>query len=102
MFKTQNLLYLLIWTFNIFTFILAKRIDNVYLDNKGIFWKYKDLFSWILKIIPLLMMFSSIVLTVISTFLTNEITNSIISTYFIITFVDLIFTGIISTIYERH
>ena len=34
MFKVQNLLYLLIWIFNIFTFILAKRIDDIYINDK--------------------------------------------------------------------
>ena len=100
MFKVQNLLYLLIWTFNIFTFILAKRIDDVYLDNKKNYYKYKDKLSIVLKIIPLFMIFCSIVLSILTIFLTNEITNFIVSFYFIISIVDLILTGIISTIYE--
>ena len=58
--------------------------------------------SFVLKIIPLFMMFCSIVLAIVTIFLTNEVTNTIISTYFMITIIDLIFTGIINTIYERH
>ncbi len=102
MFKVQNLLYLLIWIFNIFTFILAKRIDDIYINDKKNYYKYKDMISFVLKIIPLFMMFCSIVLAIVTIFLTNEVTNTIISTYFMITIIDLIFTGIINTIYERH
>ena len=102
MFKVQNLLYLLIWIFNIFTFILAKRIDDIYINDKKNYYKYKDMISCVLKIIPLFMMFCSIVLAIVTIFLTNEVTNTIISTYFMITIIDLIFTGIINTIYERH
>ena len=102
MFKVQNLLYLLIWIFNIFTFILAKRIDDIYINEKKNYYKYKDMISFVLKIIPLFMMFCSIVLAIVTIFLTNEVTNTIISTYFMITIIDLIFTGIINTIYERH
>ena len=102
MFKVQNLLYLLIWIFNIFTFILAKRIDDIYINDKKNYYKYKDMISFVLKISPLFMMFCSIVLAIVTIFLTNEVTNTIISTYFMITIIDLIFTGIINTIYERH
>ncbi len=102
MFKVQNLLYLLIWIFNIFTFILAKRIDDIYINDKKNYYKYKDMISFVLKIIPLFMMFCSIVLAIVTIFLTNEVTNTIISTYFMITIIDFIFTGIINTIYERH
>ena len=102
MFKVQNLLYLLIWIFNIFTFILAKRIDDIYINEKKNYYKYKDMISFVLKIIPLFMMFCSIVLVIVTIFLTNEVTNTIISIYFMITIIDLIFTGIINTIYERH
>lgn len=102
MFKVQNLLYLLIWIFNIFTFILAKRIDDIYINEKKNYYKYKDMISFVLKIIPLFMMFCSIVLAIVTIFLTNEVTNTIISTYFMITIIDLIFTGIINTIYEGH
>ena len=102
MFKVQNLLYLLIWIFNIFTFILAKRIDDIYINDKKNYYKHKDMMSFILKIIPLFMMFCSIVLAIVTIFLTNEVTNTIISVYFMITIIDLIFTGIINTIYERH
>ena len=102
MFKVQNLLYLLIWIFNIFTFILAKRIDDIYIQDKKNYNKYKDMVAFVLKIIPLFMMFCSIVLAIVTICLTNEVTNTIISTYFIITIIDLIFTGIINTIYERH
>ena len=102
MFKVQNLLYLLIWIFNIFTFILAKRIDDIYINDKKNYYKYKDMMSFILKIIPLFMMFCSIVLAIVTIFLTNEVTNTIISAYYMITIIDLIFTGIINTIYERH
>ena len=102
MFKVQNVLYLLIWIFNIFTFILAKRIDDIYINDKKNYYKYKDMISFVLKTIPLFMMFCSIVLAIVTIFLTNEVTNTIISTYFIITIIDLIFTGIINTIYERH
>ena len=102
MFKVQNFLYLLIWIFNIFTFILAKRIDDIYINDKKNYYKYKDMISFVLKTIPLFMMFCSIVLAIVTIFLTNEVTNTIISTYFIITIIDLIFTGIINTIYERH
>lgn len=102
MFKVQNLLYLLIWIFNIFTFMLAKRIDDIYINDKKNYYKYKDMISFVLKIIPLFMMFCSIVLAIVTIFLTNEVTNTIISTYFMITIIDLIFTGIINTIYERH
>ena len=102
MFKVQNLLYLLIWIFNIFTFMLAKIIDDIYINDKKNYYKYKDMISFVLKIIPLFMMFCSIVLAIVTIFLTNEVTNTIISTYFMITIIDLIFTGIINTIYERH
>ena len=102
MFKVQNLLYLLIWIFNIFTFMLAKRIDDIYINDKKNYYKYKDMISFVLKIIPLFMMFCSIVLAIVTIFLTNEVTNTIISTYFMITIIELIFTGIINTIYERH
>lgn len=102
MFKVQNLLYLLIWIFNIFTFILAKRIDDIYIQDKKNYNKYKDMVAFVLKIIPLFMMFCSIVLAIVTICLTNEVTNTIISTYFIITIIDLIFTGIINSIYERH
>ena len=100
MFKVQNLLYLLIWIYNIVTFLLAKRIDDIYINDEK--YKYKDMMSFILKIIPLFMMFCSIVLAIVTIFLTNEVTNTIISAYFMITIIDLIFTGIIDTIYERH
>ena len=112
MFKVQNLLYLLIWIFNIFTFILAKRIDDIYIDDiyiddiyindKKNYYKHKDMISFILKIIPLFMMLCSIVLAIVTIFLTNKVTNTIISAYYLITIIDLIFTGIINTIYERH
>ena len=102
MFKVQNLLYLLIWIFNIFTFILAKRIDDIYINDKKNYYKHKDMMSFILKIIPLFMMLCSIVLAIVTIFLTNKVTNTIISAYFMITIIDLIFTGIINTIYERH
>ena len=102
MFKVQNLLYLLIWIFNIFTFILAKRIDDIYIQDKKNYNKYKDMVAFVLKIIPLFMMFCSIVLAIVTICLTNEVTNTIISAYFMITIIDLIFTGIINTIYERH
>ena len=48
------------------------------------------------------MMLCSIVLAIVTIFLTNEVTNTIISAYFMTTIIDLIFTGIINTIYERH
>lgn len=102
MFKVQNLLYLLIWIFNIFTFILAKRIDDIYINDKKNYYKHKDMMSFVLKIIPLFMMLCSIVLAIVTIFLTNKVTNTIISAYFMITIIDLIFTGIINTIYERH
>ena len=102
MFKVQNLLYLLIWIFNIFTFILAKRIDDIYIQDKKNYNKYKDMVAFVLKFIPLFMMFCSIVLAIVTICLTNEVTNTIISAYFMITIIDLIFTGIINTIYERH
>ena len=102
MFKVQNLLYLLIWIFNIFTFILAKRIDDIYIIDKKNYYKHKDMMSFVLKIIPLFMMLCSIVLAIVTIFLTNKVTNTIISAYFMITIIDLIFTGIINTIYERH
>lgn len=103
MFKFQNFLYLLIWIFNIFTFILAKRIDDIYEEryDKKIF-KYKDELSSVLQIIPFILIICSIIFSVITIFLSHEITNFILSVYFIVTFIDLILTGIINSIFERH
>lgn len=103
MFKVQNLLYLLMWIINIFSFILAKGIDEIYAEcyDKKIF-KYKDLFSFVLQTVPFIMIISSIIISVITIFLSDEITNYILSLYFIVTFIDLILTGVLETIFEKQ
>lgn len=102
MFKLQNLVYLGIWIFNIFTYVLAKRMDDLYSDNVNVSYKYKDMIAGILKIIPILMMVCSIVLSIITMHLSDETTNKIMGIYTIVSFADLMITGIIGSIYERR
>ena len=99
MFKVQNFLYILMWIINGFSFISAKRIEDIIIEShkKNI---YKDKVSIILQIVQFIMVFCSIIFIVVTIFLSSEITNFIISFYLIFSFIDLIITGILETIFE--
>lgn len=92
-FKWINVAYFAIWIFNLLTVYIAKRLDDYTVSKK---------MSNILKYHPFVLIVISIALIIYTCFLNVDITRTIMGIYFLLTFLDLIITGLIVSLLERH
>jgi hypothetical protein len=106
-FKFINLIYIAIWFFNIYSYVIAKRIDDLVYDDtqktaiKRFLYANQNLISILLKLKPLLLIIISIIMSIITISSTLETTRLFISIYFLLTFTDLILNAFILSIYEK-
>lgn len=107
-FKYINLVYIPIWFFNIFSAIIAMRIDEVLISFDSYSNKFKkwicqnqSLLSFLLKTKSILFIPLSLILSVISCFVDIQLTRIIIGIYFIMTFIDLCINALFYSIFRR-
>lgn len=105
-FHLINLLYIGIWLFNGYAFILAKAIDDFMFEDtdktsfRRFLSNHQNTISGLLKITTLGLIFISIFLIVISLFFSLEVSRLLIAIYFIVSFIDLLITAVIMTMYK--
>ena len=92
-FKWINVAYFAIWIFNLLTIYIAKRLDDYNVCKK---------ISNVLKYHPLIMMIISVIIMIVTCFFSVDITRTILKIYFLVTFVDLLITSLIVSLYERN
>ena len=91
-FKWINIAYFAIWYFNLLTFYAAKRLDDYVISQRT---------RSILKYHPFVLILLSIVIMIITCFLSTDVTRTIMGVYFLLSFIDLLITGLIVSLIER-
>lgn len=106
-FKIINFIFLGILIFNIMSFIIASRINDVLIDNyrknrfRIFLYKNKSLITSILMMKTVILILSSIIMSILTFFCNLRRIDLIISIYFIVTFVDLIINSLMNALYEK-
>ncbi len=103
-----NLVYIAIWIFNIYAYLVARSINDFYSNESGkrkiiqFLFNHQSTVSDILKLVPILLIVISIVLIFLSIISSLETTQWMISIYFVISIIDLLFSGLIMTLYKEN
>jgi len=103
-----NLLYLAIWVFNVMAFMVARSINDFYCEdqkqNKFIqyLFNHQCTIANVLKMVPILLVFGSFVLVIVSMGSSLETTQWMIALYFVVTMINLLVNGLGMTLFKRN
>ena len=94
-FKLINLFYLFFWLINLLTICLSSKITDL-MECKN------EKIKTLIKFHPLILIFISIVNSVVTCFTSADIALSLVCLYMIISFCHMLIVGCINTYIERH
>ena len=94
-FKLINLFYLLFWLINLLTICLSSRITDL-MECKN------EKIKTLIKFHPLILIFISIVNSVVTCFTSADLALSLVYWYMIISFCHMLIVGCINTYIKRH
>lgn len=103
-----NLLYLVIWIFNVMAFMVARSINNFYCENQKqnkfiqYLFNHQSAIANVLKMMPILLVFGSFILVVVSMGSSLENTQWMIAIYFVVTMINLFLNGLVMTLFKRN